>query len=128
MIGTPNQAARHFKINPATIRRWIAAGCPVIRSGRKGPGQSAILDFQAVEQWRGQSVQAEPDVNETLQRIAQALHAALEEDHADIRAGISREDAAAVLIVAWERLCKTFGKNYRFDQQPDPIRALAREL
>lgn len=63
-----------------------------------------------------------------MQRIALALWQSLEKDHADIRVGISREEAAAALIVAWERCCKNFNVSFKFDQQPEPIRALMREL
>jgi hypothetical protein len=52
----------------------------------------------------------------------------LEQDRVDIRAYVTREAAAAVLIVTFERCCKNFNVNFKRYQQPDPIRAPAREL
>jgi hypothetical protein len=69
-----------------------------------------------------------PTPDEIMQRVAGALWDALETDHADIRAGISREDAAAAFLVVWERCCKNFEVSFKFDARPEPIRALAREL
>ena len=60
--------------------------------------------------------------------FAQVLLESLTTAHADIRAGVSRDDASAVLIVAWERLCTTMGKSYAFDQQPAAIQTLMSEL
>lgn len=126
---TVAQAAKHFGVDPATVRRWASQGCPTVRKGRRGPGHGAQLDLDAVATWRGRaggSVGLTP--HEALQRIAVALQETITKDHVDIRAGISREDAAAVLIVAFERCGKTFGHTYRFDEQPVAIRALMRVL
>jgi len=126
---TVYEAAKFFQVDPATIRRWLGRGCPAIRNGRRGPGHGAQLDLPAVEAWRGQARgPAGLTPEEILQRIAVALRESLEKDHADIRAGISREDAAAALLVIWERSCKNFGVSFKWDAQPEPIRALMREL
>lgn len=123
------QAARHFGVDAVTIRRWIQGGCPCLRRGRRGPGLGALLDLQQVEQWRGASnMSAGLTVEDTLQQIASALCEALTVAHAEIRAGIERAPAAAVLLVAFERCCEKFGKTYRFDEHPLPIRTLMHEL
>ena len=122
---TVQETARHFRVDQVTIRRWIGKGCPYVRKGTKGPGKAAILNLQQVEQWRGRSpgpVGLSGDA--VAQQIANALLDALDKDHADIRAGVSRDDAAAMLVAAWERICKTMGKSYAFDQQPEAIRTL----
>lgn len=130
MTGLPTvQAAQHLGIDAATLRKWRQQGCPVVKRGGKGPGNGALYDVHAVQVWRGKTVKFTdftPDI--ILRQVAEALRLALTDDHADLRAGISREAAAAALLVAWERCCKTFGKTYPFDQQPDPIRALGRVL
>lgn len=126
---TVRETAHHFKVDPCTIRRDIQRGCPCIRKGRKGPGNGAILDLDAVATWRGRA-SGPPGLTaeEVVQRLAAALWESLGTDHADIRAGISREDAAAALLVVWARCCKNFGVSFKWDAQPEPIRALMREL
>ena len=87
------------------------------------------MDFKAVESWRGRtSGSAGLTADEVVQRIAAALWATLDREHVEIRAGIDREAAAAVLIIVWEQACTTFNVFLKFDAQPDPIRALMREL
>lgn len=126
---TVQETAQRFDVDPATVRRWLHSGCPCVRRGSRGPGRGAILDFRAVESWRGRALgQAGLEPEEILQRIALALWDAIEKDSAHIRAGISRDDACAAFLVVWERVCKNFNRQFKFDQQPDPIRALMREL
>jgi hypothetical protein len=123
------EAAKRFAVDPATVRRWLASGCPSIRSGRKGPGRGAVLDVAAVAAWRGRaSGPAGLAVEEVLERIAAALWETVETDHVDIRAGVDRESAAAACLVVWERCCKNFGLSFKFDEEPESIRALMREL
>jgi hypothetical protein len=127
--GTVAQAAKAAKVDPSTVRRWIQRECPVLRRGSRGPGRGALLDLAAVAAWRGRaSGPTGLTVEDALQQISTALWECLEKDHADIRAGISREDAAAMLIVAFESCCKIFGKTYPFDQQPTGICALMHVL
>jgi hypothetical protein len=78
-----------------------------------------VLDLDAISQ-RPASLRPE--------QFADVLWAALNEDHADIRAGCPRNDAAAAMLVIWERYCRTVRVAYPFDQQPEAIRALMREL
>ena len=121
--------ARHFGIDQSTLRRWVQSGCPTLVRGSCGPGCGSRFDLLAVKQWRGMArgqVGLTPD--QVLQRLAAALLSALEENHLSLRAGISREAAAAALLVAWEQCCKSFGVTFRFDENPDAIRALMREL
>ena len=124
--GVPlSQAAKYFEVDQVTIRRWLKDNCPCIRRGRRGPGQGALLDLQQVAQWRGKTRTPEMQTpRDAMQTIAKALWQALDEDRADIRAGVSKDDAAAVLIVAWERIGKNMGQTYPFDQQPDAIQTL----
>lgn len=124
---TVAQVAEQEQVDPATVRRWLEKGCPCIWRGRKGPGNGARLDLEQVARWRGRaSGPAGPTPEAILQRVAGALLVSLELDHAGVRAGISRDDAAAVLLVVWERCCETFGVSFKFDAQPAPICALMR--
>lgn len=67
-------------------------------------------------------------VDEVMQKVATALLDCLEKDHVDVCAGVSREDAAAVLLVVFEGCCKGFNRRFAFDAQPEAIRALMRIL
>ncbi len=128
-IVSVHEASRHFGVDPATIRRWLVGGCPCVRPGHRGPGRGALVDLEQVALWRGNSsVVTEAPVEKILQCIASALCGALTDGHADIRAGIDRASCAAVLAAAFDECCRTFGKTYRFDQLPAPIRALLRFL
>lgn len=123
------EAACYFAVDQSTIRRDIQRGCPVLCRGSRGPGRGARLDLREVAAWRGRAsgqVGLTPD--QVLQRLAAALLSALEENHLDVRADISREAAAAALLVVWQNCCETFGVTFRFDENPAAIRALMREL
>jgi hypothetical protein len=125
MSMTGPQLAKHLGKDPATIRKWPQKGCPVIRRGAKGPGRGALFDLATVEAWRGRATApAGLSIDDVMQQIAVALWQCLEEDHADIRAGISQDDAATVFVILWERCCKNFGVSFKFDAKPKPIRAL----
>ena len=131
MIGTVEQAADQEHVDVATVRRDIhLPGCPVIKKGKRGPGNGALLDLEKYREWRGKTnapvVGLTPQ--EILQQIASALLQAVEHDRLDIRAGITKEEAAAACLVIFERCCKSFGISFKFDERPEPIRALAREL
>lgn len=39
-------------ISPVTLRRWMRAGAPVARRGRRGRGGEALIDPAAVTAWR----------------------------------------------------------------------------
>lgn len=100
-----------------------------MRPGQRGPGRGALLDLHQVAEWRGRTNNQEGlTVESPIPRIAIALYETLVVDHADIRAGIDRASTAAVLIAAFERCCREFGKTYRFEQLPQPIRTLMSEL
>jgi len=122
-------AAPRLKIDASSLRRWIQRGCPVVRKGRRGPGGAALVDLDKVNAWRGRvNGAAGLSADDVLHRIGTALLEAVEQDHVDIRAGFTKEEAAAAFVVAFERCCKTFGHTFRFDDKPEPIRALMRVL
>ena len=136
MTGSPQQAAKHFQRDAATVRKWIAQGCPVVRPGRRGPGRAAVLDFDAVRKWRRQfcssrephAPRSDGDLGRTLARVAEGFAECVRCDRVEERTGATEAEAAALFILAFERIAKAFGKKYAFDELPEPIRALAREL
>ncbi|MEO7862067.1 MAG: hypothetical protein ABIU05_16880 [Nitrospirales bacterium] len=126
---TAVEIAKNIGCDASTIRRGQAKGLPVVRKGKRGPGNAAQYDLDEVVKWRGRAngpVGHTPD--EVMQRIAVALLDCLQQDRVDIRAGIEKEAAAAVLIVVFENCCKTFDRRFRFDEQPPAICALMHVL
>ena len=92
--GTVQEAAAQEGLDPATVRRKIQTGVwPCLRRGSCGPGNGAILDLDAIRK---------PAFGLTTEQFAGVLWTALHEDHADVRAGCPRDDAAAVCLVIWE--------------------------
>ncbi len=45
-------AARVLDVSVVTLRRWIEAGAPVARTGRRGRGGEALLDPAAIVAWQ----------------------------------------------------------------------------
>lgn len=46
------QAAHELGVKPRTLQRWTREGCPVAQRGRRGRGHAALIDPDAVRQWR----------------------------------------------------------------------------
>jgi hypothetical protein len=67
-------------------------------------------------------------VDELMDEIAAGCLATITEARADLRVNIRREDAAAVALILFEQIGLRFGRRYRLDDLPEPIRALMREL
>lgn len=46
------KAAAALGVSPRTLGRWIDAGAPVARRGRRGRGDATLIDPAAVRAWR----------------------------------------------------------------------------
>ncbi|MGK2926494.1 MAG: hypothetical protein ACSLE2_12835 [Lysobacterales bacterium] len=46
------EAATALGVHPATLRRWLRAGAPQARRGRRGRGGGALVDLAALRAWR----------------------------------------------------------------------------
>jgi len=46
------EAAAELGVAPRTLARWLAAGAPAVRRGRRGRGGRALVDVGAVRAWR----------------------------------------------------------------------------
>ncbi len=91
------QAAAELRVSVPTVRRWIADGAPVVRRGRRGRGQSTLVNPQAVAAWRAsESVSLATAAAGLPDVIGQALAAALE--HSE---GLPKQRMAGVLCGAW---------------------------
>jgi hypothetical protein len=53
-------AARVLGIAPRTLTRWLAAGAPAARPGRRGRGGRALVDPAAISAWRAGSAATAP--------------------------------------------------------------------
>lgn len=95
------QAARVLGTSSATLRRWIAAGAPVARRGRRGRGRATLVDPAAVMAWR----RREGGTDALLilaARLPELLAQAAEQAH---RAAPDKRDpvtAAWCLCAAWQ--------------------------
>ena len=92
-------AAAILHISTPTLKRWIAAGAPVARRGRRGRGALTLVDPVAVEAWRASqcvtlaaAAAAIPDV------VAEAMAAALIEAE-----GLPKQRMAGFLAGCWYR-------------------------
>lgn len=47
-----NAAAHALGISEPQLRRWVIAGAPVARRGKRGRGCATLYDVQAIETWR----------------------------------------------------------------------------
>lgn len=41
-----------MNVHPATVRRWLRAGAPQVRRGRRGRGGGALVSVPALQAWR----------------------------------------------------------------------------
>jgi hypothetical protein len=92
-----------------TIRRWIKAGAPCLELGEVGRGHGAIVDLDAIQQWR--AAQAAPGLTEQSQAIqldhlAESLWRVFKNDAVAAKVGIAERQAAGVLLLTYERLAK----------------------
>lgn len=95
-----NEAARALNTSETTLRRWIAAGAPVARRGRRGRGHAALVDVEAVRAWR----LAKPGDDEAALR---AMAAHMPELLADavfeaFRLAPDKRGAAWTAVAAWQ--------------------------
>lgn len=123
------EAAKHFKVDPVTVRRWLRRGCPCVRQGQRGPGLGAHLDLAAAERWlapwRGMAGPcAGLSVDEVLEEFADILLETVEKGGLEICADISRETSAAALLVVWRTGCRNFGRHYPCGESPQAIQTL----
>jgi len=102
-------AARVLRKSPMTLRRWIKDGAPCVSEGAVGRGHGAIVDLDAIQQWR--AAQAAPGLVEQSQAIqldhlAESLWRVFKNDAVAAKVGIAERQAAGVLLLTYERLAK----------------------
>lgn len=129
MTGSPVEIARLAGLDVSTVRRDIQRGCAgIVRRGKRGPTNGAVLELEPYLAWRDQGQGSGIPSDDLLHAIATDLAAVLSHDKADQRLGLSRSVLVKIQLMTFERMARRYGKTYRPDTLPDPIRALVREL
>jgi phage terminase Nu1 subunit (DNA packaging protein) len=107
---TVKQTAAALNRDVATVRRWVAKGCPTASGpGSVGRGRGALLELDQVRHWLGEDQQIEHA--QVLQRVARAKLDTLKRDAgqgepAHRTLGITEEQAAALLYLDFERIAR----------------------
>ena len=74
------EAARALGVSTSTLRRWMQAGAPVARRGRRGRGCRALLDPVAVQAWReGERGDADAALRDLAGRLPELIGDAMAE-------------------------------------------------
>ena len=99
-------AAKALERHPATLRKWIAQGCPTVTLGATGRGHGSEVDLAQVQNWRAEKVA--PRIHHAAQRdMLQAFTTILvdtvKRDDLASRAGLSAGQAALVVCLLFER-------------------------
>lgn len=118
------KAAREFGRSEHTIREWIRRGAPVVREGKPGRGNGALVDLSALRAWRDRQKNGDVAYQvaarefyklceimalETLQRECTTVGGKPVTAHQ--RLGIPESRAAAFLLMFLDRTArKLFGK------------------
>lgn len=104
-----SEAARALGISPSQLRREIAAGAPVARPGRRGPGGAALVVIADVERWRSRQSNVDTimrDIGEVLVDVFRRDGGLGEPAHRSL--AITDARAAALLLAVYERTARRF--------------------
>lgn len=91
------QAARALGTSETSLRRWIKAGAPVARRGRRGRGHVTLIDVAAVEAWRAGGDDAA--LRDLAARLPELLGDAMVEAH---RLAPDKRGAAWMACASWQ--------------------------
>jgi hypothetical protein len=103
-------AAEALGVSEATLRRWLAAGAPAARQGRRGRGCRTLIDPQAVQAWRAtqaaDSEAVEPILRDLAGRLPELIAGAVEQA---FTATPSKRDPAALAWLSCATWAMTVG-------------------
>jgi hypothetical protein len=115
--------ARERKLSRSVVSRWIRErGAPVVRRGGRGPGQATLVDAVALDAWRGlDASSAEIMLDQVAEGLLDTvLRNGPRDEPVHYSIGISRRQAAALLVFAFERAAqRVLGRDATL--QPPPI-------
>lgn len=92
------EAARELGISPPTLKRWIRAGAPVARRGRRGRGCRTLVDPEAVDAWR-RAQGGEDALRALAGRLPEIVGDAMAEAH---RLAPDKRGAAWAAVAGWQ--------------------------
>jgi len=93
------EAARALGVSTSTLRRWMQAGAPVARRGRRGRGCRALVDPVAVLAWREGE---RGDVDATLRELAGRLPELIGDAMAEAFRMADKRNGAWVAVAGWQ--------------------------
>ncbi|MCB4365741.1 helix-turn-helix domain-containing protein [Hydrogenophaga taeniospiralis] len=100
MTGLPlAEAAQALDVSPATLRRWIRRGCPVLCRGSRGRGHQMLIDPAQVAAWR-QAGDADAMVMELSAQVPETLATAMLQALQQAR-DVNKIRLASILCGAW---------------------------
>lgn len=99
-------AAAEVGVSQKTIRQWIRDGAPIVREGKCGPNNGALVNVSDLLRWR---YMCTDDTERLLERVADALLATLRREHLDGKPAhailrIPPRNAAQYLLAVYDRL------------------------
>lgn len=122
------RAAAALGISASQLRRDIARGAPVVSRGSVGRSRGSLIDLAAYRRWRNR----EFDAGRAMEAVEQALIDVLKRDAglgepAHVSIGIRRQQAAAVLCIAYERIHRAI-TGHDAESLPSEIAHAVRDL
>jgi hypothetical protein len=94
-------AAHELGVAPRTLARWLAAGAPAVRRGRRGRGGRALVDVAAVRAWRAScEAAAHPDLEALAAELPELVADAVLEAFRQTE-GPHKRATAGALAGAW---------------------------
>jgi hypothetical protein len=125
---TLSQAARELGLSPATMRRMVQRGAPVVSTGGPGRGKGARVDLEAIRRWRGMPASHE-DLAVAIAPLALDFHRRGQEPgFAGQRVlGIPNAHAAALLVFFIDYIADRTKREVRSPER-DLLEAIARNF
>lgn len=118
-----SEAAEQLRVHPATLRRWIACGCPTVSPGEVGRGKGSLVDCEAVTRWRlGKNAPAlvQRRNDDILRIIETALADTLKRDGSHEQVNMNRGQASGLLALAYQRIWQNVTRKPLHEFVPPP--------
>lgn len=111
-------AAAAAGVSAPTLRRWIAAGAPVARRGRRGRGGAALIDVAAIEAWRGTGASTDA-LRAFAGEVPQLVADAVDETFREL-VGPHKRSSAGPLAACWFQVASALLDRLRRDAPEIP--------
>ncbi len=111
-------AALQLGISPSTLRRYLRAGAPSVRTGSRGRGRATMVDADAIRQWLD-ACPGERDLLELRSRLPEVLAQAALDAHT---LAPDKRNGAWIACAVWQSAVDSLGLDV--DALPAPIKRL----